>query len=269
MFDQQQSMDELIEICKTSILSGRNQTVVYNQLCMLVNQAVTEEQRNRIIGCIMDYQQHYGDNSFMYYCSSGPGAPPPAPPPALEETQHLVSNKDLLQPSSLEQDLLETALDEVGDEQEQLIRSIRTPYDFFDHSDQITRKVSFVFVKVYQPWKGMELPANPRIDVGFDSKTGERFLRLQTTVNCMSIATYSPQAAHALAQQHFTPAKSQPGKYVGRFRSFPNTFYMGIKDAGLKFATVENKRQGIVIGRKQFDDFFGGTITDALQKTIP
>ncbi|MEW6358608.1 MAG: hypothetical protein AB1696_19895 [Planctomycetota bacterium] len=271
MSNPSQSLDDFIDICKVSILEGRNRTVVYNQLCMLVNQPVTEEQRNRIIGCIMDYRQHYGDPSFLYYCTAAPGAPPPPSPrpPAPEETQQLISPKDLLQPSSLEQDLLEIALDAVGDEQEQLIRSIRTPDDFFERCDRITRKVSFVFVKLYQPWKGMNLPANPRIDVGFDSKTGERFLRLQTTVNCMNIPTFTPAGAHALAQQYFTPARSQPGKYVGTFRSFPNTFYISITDVGLKFATVENRRHGVVITREHFDDFFGGTITDALQKTIP
>lgn len=271
MSDQPQNIDEFIEICKASILAGRNQTVVYNQLCMLVNQPVAGDQRNRIIGCIMDYQQQYGDNTFMYYCSAAPGAPPPPPPapPALEETQQLVPQSERFQPSALEEDLLEVDLDVGADEQEELIRSIRSPGDFFSHCDRINRPVSFVFLKIYQPWKGMELPGNPRIDVGFDSKTGERFIRLQTTVNCTSIATYSPEQAHVLAQQHFTPAKSQPGKYVGTLRNFPNTFYLGIKDVGIKFATVENRRRGIVIKREHFDDFFGSTITDALQKTIP
>lgn len=269
MSNQPQSIEELIDICKGSILAGRNQTVVYNQLCMLVSQAVAEDQRNRIIGCIIDYQQQYGDNSFMYYCSSVPGAPPPAPPEGLTETQPMVRPQDIVQPSAMEEDLLESDLDVEEDSQEALIRSIRTPYDFFDQCDQISRPVSFVFLKLYQPWKGVELPANPRIDIGFDSKTGDKFIRLQTTVNCSNIPTFSPEEAHALAQAHFTPAKSQPGKYLGKFRSFSNTFYMSIKEVGLKFATVDSRRRGIVITREHFDDFFGGTITDALQKTIP
>jgi len=270
MAEQPESVDELIDICKGSILAGRNQTVVYNQLSMLVQQAVTDEQRNRIIGCVMDYQQQYGDNAFMYYCSAPPDAtplPPPAMAEALPALPTLLQQGDV-QPSALEAELLD-AVPGVEDEQEAIIRSIRTPQDFFTQGDRVSRPVSFVFVKLYQPWKGIELPANPRIDVGFDSKTGERFIRLQTTVNCTAVPSYSEEAAHALAQQHFAPAKGQPGKYVGQFHSFPNTFYMGIKEAGLKFATVENRRRGIVIEKAHFDDFFGGTITDALQRVIP
>ena len=263
-----QNINELIEICRNSVLAGRNYTVVYNQIWMLVNQPVTAEQRDRIIACIREYENEYRDYSFMYYCQNAP-APPALPTQPQVQTQPQVPQKQFIQPSALEGDLVEADLDVGEDQQEAIIRSIRTPYDFFNNYAQINKVVNFVFAKVYEPLENIKLPANPRIDVGFDSKTGEKFIRMTTSVNCTSISSFSRQGAQLLAQQHYHPSRNQPGQYVGRFRSFPNVFYIAIEDVGFKFATVESRRKGITITKEHFDDFFGNTIGDALQRIIP